>query len=645
MRPFGLPALLLVCACAHAAKPWEPFDTKGSSASSGAARVVLLSSSELQFSIDPSTGEAVADETVHVRVKALQVRALPPAVGVNFDHTFHERPHIRARVLFPDGTTRELDPEEQWDRPVWPNTMLYLDVRQLSQAVPSVPRGGVLEYETRQRTKDLKPLQFSFPLGGPDPVSLATYSVTIPDTWEIEWGARALGRLVEEPPAVDVPAPGLKRYTWKKEHLAAQDREPFGIDPDLAVPTISVRLKKWVDRGQPQTAFASPREMSAWMWEQTKDLAAPDAAMRATVDELLKGVAEDPREKARRLYEYACERVQYCGVEIGYGGWFPHRATDVHANKYGDCKDKANYLKGLLAIAGIPSRSTRIFHHDGLPKPFGLPSLVGNFNHVILTVDLPGGPLLVDPTARHVAFGDLPDGDREADVLPISEGGADLTVTPPAVPAEHRADETYELALKDDGSATGTFALTATGSLGVRIKDRLQATMPVKHRDVISDWLALNDARVTEVAGTSTLNLHDDLKVTGGLELVHVALLGASLKVVRLSTFVPQWLPEFEVEKRRTPLVLTTRFTRRGTFRLKLPGGLKVKQLPPAVEQSTAWVDYRLKFRTEGDVLVAEREAVLKQRIIPVSEVEALRAALDAVHLADNASVLLEASR
>jgi hypothetical protein len=213
------------------------------------------------------------------------------------------------------------------------------------------------------------------------------------------------------------------------------------------------------------------------------------------------------------------------------------------------------------------------------------------------------------------------------------------------VPAEHRADETYELALKDDGSASGTYTLTAVGSLGARLKDRLQTTMPAKQHDVIADWFALNDARVTDVSGAQGLNLHDDLKVTGGLELRHVALLGESLKVVRLSTFVPRWLPALEAEKRRTPVVLPTRFTRHATLRLKLPHGLKVKQLPPPVAQSTAWLDYRLTFRSEGDLLVAEREAVLKQRIIPAGEVEGLRTALEAVHLADNASVLLEASR
>src|SRR6185436_10628930 len=109
------------------------------------------------------------------------------------------------------------------------------------------------------------------------------------------------------------------------------------------------------------------------------------------------------------------------------------------------------YLKGLLDVAGIKSRPTLIYLHGGYPNPFTLPTLAGNFNHQILTIDLPDGPLLADPTSRTVAFGDLPAGDREATVLPIQAGGADLGTAPASVPEEHAESSRLTLAVGDDG--------------------------------------------------------------------------------------------------------------------------------------------------------------------------------------------------
>jgi hypothetical protein len=502
----------------------------------------------------------------------------------------------------------------------------------------------VLEYTVKHRVTDLKPFQFAEALGGVDPIVLDRFRISAPKAWQLEWVVRRYGQRISdlEPQIAD---DGAERrvWTWEARNTPPHPREQLGVDASLELPLIIARLTRWEDQGKPEVAFQSPKELSAWLFEKTQMLSAPDEAMRATVKQVLEGAPDDPREKARRLYEYTCRTVQYCAIEIGYGGWFPHPATAVQQNGFGDCKDKSNYLKGLLDLAGVKSRPTMIYAHSGYPLPFGLPSLAANFNHQILTIDLPDGPLLADPTSRTVAFGDLPAGDREAEVLPIQAGGADLTTAPPAVAEEHTETERFTLAVGDDGFGRGAFELEASGALAASLRHRLIVSVPSKRREVLNEWLDLHEAQVTAIEEPRGLELVPALSVKGRLDAPRLLLGEGQARLVRLSAFAPQWLPTLDDGARRTPLVLMTRYQKSGEVTLELPASLSVKRAPAPFSRTSKWLDYHLAYQTQGRSLIARRTLTLKERIVPPEELPALRGVLEAVHLAENAPVLLAA--
>src|SRR5262249_33757412 len=137
--------------------------------------------------------------------------------------------------------------------------------------------------------------------------------------------------------------------------------------------------------------------------------------------------ADDERARAAKLYAWVRDHVRYCAIEIGMGGFVPHAAGEVHKARYGDCKDKATLLHTMLDVAGIKSR-TVLVAAGSWPRRFRLPALGGNFNHMIVVVDLKDGPpVFADPTARTAAFGELPEEDEDRMLLPVSEPGSSLT--------------------------------------------------------------------------------------------------------------------------------------------------------------------------------------------------------------------------
>ena len=74
--------------------------------------------------------------------------------------------------------------------------------------------------------------------------------------------------------------------------------------------------------------------------------------MRRQARELVAGIA-GRRERLAALLDFARRQVRYVAVEVGIGGFRPHRPREVLGRGWGDCKDKALLLVELLREAGI----------------------------------------------------------------------------------------------------------------------------------------------------------------------------------------------------------------------------------------------------------------------------------------------------
>ena len=87
----------------------------------------------------------------------------------------------------------------------------------------------------------------------------------------------------------------------------------------------------------------------------------------------------------KALANYMQRNIRYVAIEVGIGGLQPHRAADVFAHQYGDCKDKATLLSTMLKQVGIDSYYV-FGRHRAWHRQSQFPSL--RFNHVD-----PGNPL------------------------------------------------------------------------------------------------------------------------------------------------------------------------------------------------------------------------------------------------------------
>ncbi|HEV2650577.1 MAG TPA: DUF3857 and transglutaminase domain-containing protein [Rhizomicrobium sp.] len=205
------------------------------------------------------------------------------------------------------------------------------------------------------------------------------------------------------------------------------------------------------------STFKDFREFAGVYSNMLSDRTEVTPEIRQLADSLTAGLKSDT-EKARVLYDWVSVHIAYLDIVLGAGGFVPHKASEVLANKYGDCKDHVILLQALLAAKGIRSTPVLINAEDRFtlsPSPSPLA-----FNHLISYV--PSLQLYLDSTARYAPFGVLPYSDASKPVVRIEDGATVRTPRVAAAGASVRA--VSNLTVAPDGTIDGDTQIVAMGA-------------------------------------------------------------------------------------------------------------------------------------------------------------------------------------
>ena len=629
-------ALLLIVAAAGCARRWEtvpPSSLPAASELRDVNAVVLLDEQRLRFNIDPRTKRPIAEQVRHFRARVL--REGGEAVGkivVFYRPGFSEALDLDARTVAADGTEHRWVRRDAADIATHAEWQLYSDNRALVLDLKPAP-GTLVEYRYTVRISDLRFFGFGHRFAVNTPARTIRFEVSAP----AGWGVAHVAHQFEEPrsfPPVVSEGPDGTHWTWERHDVPALKPEPLGPSAISSAETVSVRLQHWTEQGRAMDAPPDARALSASLYGVVHLDLRP--SVHALAEQVTAGLPDDPRRRAQRLYAWVRDHVSYCAIEIGIGGWRPHAADEVLRVHYGDCKDKANLLRDLLASVGVHSQLVAIYSHDGFPPRLVLPARV-TFNHAILQIDLPDGKILADPTSTSTAFGALPVNDQEADALPVTEAGADVLVAPSSDSEDNQEDSRVELTVDGDAFAggftlerTGWFADTLRASLlDASAADRsraLQRALPIVHARVLG--VDLENAAPPEVP--TPIRAHGRLRLTG--------LIAGARFVIHAADLLSELLAPLPDERRRAPLVVRCRQLRSHRVRVALAGAT-AGALPPATTIERPFGSYALTWSRDGDALVVERRMVLRERILPAADYASVRSFFDEIAAAESRGV------
>jgi hypothetical protein len=515
-----------------------------------------------------------------------------------------------------------------------PGYELIGDVKRRFVDIPAPDPGNIVGYEYEVEEQPLV-LQDTWHFQLTDPVRESHYSLQLPPGWE--YRASWLNYSDANPKQT-----GNNQWEWTvsgvKGIRSEPEMPPFqGMSGQMIV--------SYFPAGGPATrnGFADWHGMGNWYLNLVSDRMDASAAIKQQVAALTASKTSSTQ-KMQALAEFVQHDIRYVAIELGIGGWQPHRATDVFEHRYGDCKDKATLLRSMLREIGIESYHVVIYTERGAVTP-ATPAHHG-FNHAITAIKLPDGPadpsliatlqhprlgrlLFFDPTDDLTPFGQIR-GQLQANYgLLVTPDGGELIELPQQPSQMNSIQRTAKLTLDPTGTLKGEVKEVRLGDRASSERWRLRTVTKDSDRiKPIESLLAgsLSSFRITR-ASVSNLQHTDQpfgfeysfesdsyAKNAGNLLLLRPRVVGVKSSGI-LETKEPRKFPvEFEGPMRDTD-----------NFEITIPPGYEVDDLPPPVDTEYSFASYHAKTEAKGSVIYYTRTFEVKELSVPVEKAEELK--------------------
>lgn len=637
-----LVALRLPAGADQPAEPWDaaPFSAAPAAVLAAVAELPPPSGAEIEILLEEAEWELDAEGVVSSRVR--KVYRVLERSGIDswssieawWSPWYEQRPELRARVILPDGTARELDPASTVESGVpGASADLYEDTRQLRAPLPSVTVGAVVETEVREHR--LRPFFQAgetrrWLLSDYAPVRRSRAVIEAPSGLAFALQASGLG----EPESTGED--GRQRIVYEATDL------PDLADRESWLPQDDADLGPFLD-------FATGTSWGA-VARTYDDIVEAALERTAGVDDLLDGLGEPGADRdgwLAGLLTRLHRRVRYTGVEFDQARLVPHDPALTLEHGYGDCKDKAALLVAALRAAGLDARFALLRSGFGDDVGERLPGL-GRFDHAI--VYLPGAPeRWIDATDPYSAPGELPLADQGRLALVVAPGTTGLVRTPVSSAADNRTVLTRDVYLSELGKGRVEEESEHHGSRGRTLRARLHRRSREEVEELFDEWA--QESFQTDVTSFETSEPDDltvPLRVELGVEEVEIVVTdpGQALVGMRLAPLfddVPGELVDSTLDARRGALQVPEPHSVEWRYRIHLPPGLAVRELPADAEDRFGPMVFSRHYEESGDgrEVLARTSLVLDARLVSPEQVAEARAGIERLDAKGGSTALL----
>jgi transglutaminase-like putative cysteine protease len=542
-----------------------------------------------------------------------------------------------ARVLRPDGSVITGKPvhEQESLAPVAMEAPVYSDEKLHRISLGGIAPGTIVDYSyTVQTLKPIIPRDFltAWRVSTGRLTRRSRLIVDVPESLEPRIEEHHLSFARKE-----VTAGGRRIYTWARTDVPKPELEPLAPDSSYGESLVIAAPITWSDIAQWYAGLAKGRYA---LTPQIEQALAKTVAGSKTLDDSI-----------RAVHRWVAQDFRYVSLSLGIAGFQPHPPSEVFANNYGDCKDKATFFVALMNRMGVTAYPVLLSSSGGVIRT--LPS-GHQFDHMIAAVDRSGRRTYVDLTADIVPFGALPPREQGEFGLVVHPDGASEEITFPSdPPAANRTEMHLVGSLTPDGLFAGKWTRMASGAQQYSLRASMSKSTKPDSTERARTTLAIANAIFDGSAGDSLqlfdgrdLNAEPKISVlirhgkaasdAGGTEILTIPL--TSYAVTNLVSALEARGP------RKSPIAsekVGGPHTEIQELRLTLPAGWKAK-LPPNDSATSVFGTYVAEYSQSGRELRIVRSLTGTDGVQPATKYAELLEWLKQMSKDDAKYVILE---
>jgi hypothetical protein len=433
-----------------------------------------------------------------------------------------------------------------------------------------------------------------------------------------------------------------KIYTWQARDLAAYRYEPNGFEARFYIKGVEIAPNFFEYDGY-KGSFLNWKGFGAWNYALYEDKKPFNDQRIAEIKQLV-STKPDIYSKVDVLYSYLKNNMRYVSIQLGIGGFKPFPVKFVDEKKYGDCKALTNYMRYMLAVAGIRSYPALInAGYNKYPADPEFPS--DPFNHVILCVPNGKDSIWLECTSNTTSYinatGILGSFTENKNALLLTEEGGVLVKTPASRAENNLLITRNEIFVEPDGAAAVKSRIYATGDMSHLLeqihrapadkqKELFVEHLKFKNGDEFS-FMSFRDSAAGFVASSDAF--YEKLyEFKAGSKVFY----NANIQKINDEDVK-------QVKERKTPYVFHFPYQKIDTTTYHFPQNISIEQLPPKKEIKDELVYYRKEFayNPEQRTLTVVTLLSLKKNIIPPSHYNKLADAFSLVKKEEETKMIL----
>ncbi len=523
-----------------------------------------------------------------------------------------------------------------------PARSIYWGARQIMLEVGRLSPGDVLDYEIEKKgftyalladgtadgdeSRFIPPMRGQFydivPFWASEPTVRKVYKVSVPKDKDLQF------QFYEGSCTSSVRYEGgRKTYTFTSCDIMPTEQEPNMVNLFDAAPKLMLSSTDcW-------------RDKSLWFNRVNEEYGsfAPMAEAQKKVDEIIKGKKTD-MEKIAALTHWVADNIRYAGISMGKGeGYTLHNTRMNFTDRCGVCKDIAGTLISFLRMAGFeayPAMTMAGSRVESIPAD--------HFNHCVAVVKLKDGTYMpLDPTWVPFCRELWSSAEQQQNYLPGVPEGSDLCITPVSAPENHYLRIRANNRLKENGTLTGEFTVTAEGQSDSYVRSMFTRGWQSQWRNMLESQL-LNvspKARLVSVDyGKAPKDyLAAPIRITFRYEIPEYAIVGKEemafkpMVMNNLYNQVKTYLRiDTDIEKRRYGFKDACSRLVEMDETIKLPRGYTLLGEARAETHESDAADFEGSLGCENGKVTLRQRLALKKRVYEAGDWDGFRTAVNA---------------
>jgi transglutaminase-like putative cysteine protease len=195
-------------------------------------------------------------------------------------------------------------------------------------------------------------------------------------------------------------------YEWTAENVEELRVEEGSPSIRYYAPHVVCYVKSYKGKSAVHEVLPDVKGLYRWYYSLIRgEVDETPSEEVASVVKAIKSKYSREEDIVREVFYWVQDNIRYIAFEDGMRGFIPHKASYTCEKKYGDCKDMANLIVGMLHAADIKAYPTWIGTRNLPYKYSSVPTPLSDDHMIATYISSSGDHYFLDATGPYTTFG------------------------------------------------------------------------------------------------------------------------------------------------------------------------------------------------------------------------------------------------